>query len=171
MINISRLKVYRKGLRVERLHTVFHIAPYNNGFHSANAALIAHELCVLNGMDSASVIRYMLLHDVAEGYVGDTPSNAKRENPDLASWLQDAEDRWEAVNIPDKPELHHSEARIAKAADIIELGMYCVEELHLGNSNMEHVLNNVMKYLHESMKELNGVSDFMEHFICRGKPS
>ena len=66
-MDFVKLNVYRKGLTVERLHTVMHIAPYNNGFHSANAALIAYELCQLNReVNSASIIMYMLMHDIAE---------------------------------------------------------------------------------------------------------
>jgi len=168
-MDISKLNVYRKGLRVERLHTVYHIAPYNNGFHSANAALIAHELCKYNGMDSASIIRYMLLHDVAEGYVGDIPSNVKKDYPEIKSILDKIEHTWEEVYIPDMPDLHHSEIAIAKASDAIELGMYCIEELKLGNQNVEHVLNNIIRYLHEDSNNVNGVSDFMEYFVCRGE--
>lgn len=168
-MNISKLNIYRKGLRVERLHTVFHIAPYNNGFHSANAALIAHELCVLNGMNSASIIRYMLLHDVAEGYVGDIPSNVKKDYPEIKSVLDRIEHKWEEQYIPDMPDLHHSEMAIAKASDAIELGMYCIEELKLGNQNILHVLDNIIRYMQDYIGTVNGVSDFMEYFVCRGE--
>ena len=166
-MNINRLNVYRRGLKVERLHTVPHIAPYNNGFHSCNAALIAHELCQLADINSASVMRYMLLHDVAEGYVGDTPANVKRDYPDIKHALDIAESEWEARNILDMPDLCIQEKDIAKVADITELGMYCLEELALGNTNLIKVLVNVVNYL-EEYKNIKGVSHIFNHFVSRG---
>ena len=169
-MNIERIKVYRKGLKVERLHTVAHLTPYNNGSHSANAGLIAHELCILNNMQSSSpaVVLFMLMHDIAEGYVGDMPANVKRDNPDLRKMLSKVEDHWEKVNLPHMPDLHHHERAIVKIADIVELGMYCVEELALGNTNLNHVLVNVINYLGE-YSEYKGVAEFVEYFISRGE--
>jgi len=163
-MDINRLHIWRKGLKVERMHTVPHITPYNNGFHSCNAALIAHELCMLNGINSATVIRYKLMHDIAEGYVGDTPTNVKKDFPDIKKALDRAEKHWEKTYIPDMPDLHPQEKEIAKAADLAELGMYCLEELHLGNKNVLFVLNNVIAYL-KSYQDIKGVTDFIDHFI------
>ena len=165
---INKLHVYRKGLKVERMHTVQHIMPYNNGFHSCNAALIAHELCLLNNLNSASVVLYMLLHDVAEGYVGDSPANVKMEYPDIKKALDKAESDWETKHIPDMPDLHVQEKRIAKVADLSELGMYCLEELWLGNKNVTEILVRVVEYLH-NYKEVKGCEDFINHFIARGE--
>ncbi len=165
---IDKLHVYRKGLKVERMHTIQHITPYNNGFHSCNAALIAHELCVLNGLNSASTILYMLLHDVAEGYVGDSPANVKRDYPDIKCALDRAESDWEQKYIPDMPDLHIQEKNIAKIADLSELGMYCLEELWIGNRNVTEILVRVVEYLHD-YKDVKGTEDFIEHFVSRGE--
>lgn len=165
---IDKLHVYRKGLKVERMHTVQHIMPYNNGFHSCNAALVAHELCLLNGLNSASTILYMLLHDVAEGYVGDSPANVKRDYPDIKRALDMAEYEWEQKHIPDMPDLHSLEKKIAKIADLSELGMYCIEELWLGNKNVTEILVRVVEYLHD-FKDVKGTIDFIEHFVSRGE--
>lgn len=163
-MDINRLHIWRKGLKVERMHTVPHITPYNNGFHSCNAALIAHELCLLNGLNSASVIRYMVLHDIAEEYVGDTPANVKRDFPNIKIALDEAEKHWEEKYIPDMPDLHRQEKDIAKVADLAELGMYCLEELHLGNKNVLFTLKNVIDYLKE-YQDIKGTTDFIDHFI------
>lgn len=165
---IDKLHVYRKGLKVERMHTIQHITPYNNGFHSCNAALIAHELCVLNKINSASTVLYMLLHDVAEGYVGDSPANVKREYPDIKQALDNAEKDWEQKYIPDMPDLHKQEKAIAKVADLAELGMYCLEELWMGNKNVTEILVRVVEYL-QDYKEVKGTEDFINHFVARGK--
>lgn len=165
-MNINRLHIWRKGLKVERMHTIQHITPYNNGFHSCNAALIAHEICRLNNINSASVIRYMLLHDISEGYVGDVPANVKRDFPEIKYALNIAESIWEERHIPDMPDLSIQEKSIAKIADLSELGMYCIEELSLGNDNVDEVLINVIKYLQDYI-DIEGVSDFIFHFISK----
>jgi len=164
---IDKFHVYRKGLKVERMHTVQHITPYNNGFHSCNAALIAHELCTLNNINSSSTVLYMLLHDVAEGYVGDSPANVKREYPDIKTALDIAESDWEQKYIPDMPDLHPQEKAIAKVADLAELGMYCLEELWIGNRNVTEILVRVVEYLHD-FKKVKGTEDFINHFVARG---
>ena len=160
---IERLDLYRKGLKVERLHTMPHIIPYNNGFHSANAALIAHELCVLNGLNSASLVMYMLLHDVAEGYVGDVPANVKTDYPDIKHALNEAEKDWEERNIPHLPNLSHQERKIAKAADLLELGMHCLDELAIGNNDMQFVLKNVIQYSDQYREDIAGFSKLIDH--------
>lgn len=158
----------RKGLKVERLHTTPHHQPYNNGFHSANAALIAMHLAVENkftALSTSTVIKYMLMHDVAEGYTGDMPANVKRENVLLSNALAIAEDSWiERNNIP-LPDLAHEEAVICKAADLIELGMFCRDEIAMGNRNMYFVMDNVMEYLEALMSNsFSGMAPYMKYF-------
>lgn len=167
-MDINRLHILRKGMKVERMHTIPHITPYNNGFHSCNAALIAHELCRLNNISSASTVRYMLLHDVSEAYVGDTPAYVKRDYPDVKTALDAAEKDWEEKHIPDMPDLHPMEQAIAKVSDLAELAMYCLEELELGNKNVYPVILNCINYL-EDHKNIKGVSQFIDHFITRGQ--
>ncbi len=162
---IERLNLYRKGLKVERLHTMPHIIPYNNGFHSANAALIAHELCELNNIDSASVVMYMLLHDVAEGYTGDVPANVKMDYPNIKHALNEAEKDWEERNIPHLPDLSHQERKIARAADLLELGMHCLDELAIGNQDMQFVLKNVIQYSDQYREDIVGFSKLVDD-IC-----
>ncbi len=166
-LNLERLNTYRKGLKVERLHTVTHITPYNNGFHSANAALLSHELCELNSIDSRSVVLYMLMHDVAEGYVGDMPSNFKRDYPSVKMELDQAEKEWESLNLPFLPTLTPEEKDIVKIADLAELGFYALEELALGNTNLNHVLVNVVDYMQE-FRMYVGVNNLIDHFVSRG---
>jgi len=172
-MDISKLKTIRKGLNVERLHTVPHIIPYSNGLHSANAALIAHQLCTDNNIDSANVIRYMLLHDVAEGYVGDTPAYVKKEFPAVKGALAAAEKDWERTFLPDIPKLEPNETWIAKASDLLELGFYALDELAMGNSNLKHVLATVVSYANDlfvdTNTEVTGVNQILNYFASEGK--
>lgn len=167
-MNIRTIEVYRKGLKVERLHTIPHLTPYNNGFHSANAALIARDLCVYNDIAPATTMYYMLLHDVAEGYTGDLPANVKVDNPEMAAMLDRIEDNWAEIHIPHMPDLAPIEKRVAKVSDLAELGMYCLEELILGNKGVILVLTNVVEYL-QNYTDVKGCQEFITHFVSRGE--
>lgn len=154
----------RRGLRVERMHTKFHHSSYTNGHHSANAAMIAYYLCLLNSVLNESiskVLLYMLLHDVAESYVGDIPANAKVEHPALKQVLDTIERDWCILHKIPLPELNEGEKIICKCADLIELGYFCIEEINLGNNHVHEVLENVVDYL-ESRTHVNGVEYFRD---------
>lgn len=163
MLDINKLVTMRQGLNVERMHTIRHIQPYNNGFHSANAALIVIELAKLNNMTSPRMVEYMLLHDIAEFGIGDTPANAKRKNPDLKIAVDRAEVKWLKENQIHLPEMTGFEFRICKAADLYELGMFCIDEINMGNVTVNIVLDNVIKYL-EELKDVKGVTDMISSF-------
>ncbi len=165
-MNIARLTAIRKGLKVERLHTVPHIQPYNNGFHSAGAAIISMELCKLNEMTSGDVIRYMLLHDVSEYRTGDVPADVKVENPELKLALAVAEEDYEKSIDLELPELTDRQHDICRIADLAELGLYCVDEIRMGNTEVYHVLKNVVSYLN-TMKFLQykGVRELKSRLV------
>ena len=162
---LERLKIYREGLSVERLHTVPHIQAYNNGYHSANAALIAYELCKLLGVDSGPVVLHMLLHDVPEGYTGDIPGNFKDDNPIFTGELNIIEHQWVCTNIPDLPLLNAQQINICKLADIIELGFYCVDEIEMGNRKVVAVLDHVVDSMTDYQFDHEDIRDVYSSFI------
>lgn len=164
---LDQVIIYRRGLNVKRMHTIPHIRHYDNGNHSACAALIAVELCKLNDVTpehELKILRYMLMHDIVEQFVGDAPADAKRIEPELKVILDIIELKWESKNLPMKPkDLDGLPAGICKASDIIELGMFCIEELNMGNKMVMHVLENVINYL-GSYIHIKGVYQFLTHF-------
>ncbi len=109
----------------------------------------------------------MLMHDVAESYVGDMPANVKMENQVIKNQLSVIEKAWEKANLPGMPDLHPKEQLIGKIADLVELGMYCVDELRIGNVNVQVVIDNVIDYLdNEVFKQIKGV-DKLIRFLRR----
>lgn len=156
---IKRTLLYRKGLRVKRLHTWHTLLPYSNGHHSANAALIAMELCRANNIMSSKCIRHMLLHDIAEQLTGDIPAPAKWENPEFATMVQQMETKWLAANTVIEPVLTEQEYDICKAADIIELAMHCIEERDVGNTTVSEIIRRMIKLL-DAMTAILGVQSY-----------
>lgn len=165
---LEQVIIYRRGLNVTRMHTVPHIRHYDNGSHSASAALIALELCKLNEVSEGyqfDIIKYMLMHDIAEQFVGDVPADVKRIEPTIKEVLDKVEKSWERKNIPSKPEsIGIFGSRICKCADLIELGMFCVEEINMGNRHVRHVLENVISYLGDHISKVKGSYQFLTYF-------
>lgn len=162
---VKRLLTYRQGLAVERLHTRPHIQPYNNGYHSANAALIALELCMANKMELSvpTCLKHMLQHDIAEGKLGDPPAPVKRLDA-LRKGYYILENEFERTLLPWFPDLHPQEKDICFIADKAELGFYCMDEKAMGNTLLNPTLINVIKYINEKKTEYNGVEEMLEYF-------
>ncbi len=166
---LNRVGTYRDGLSVERLHTHYHNIPYNNGFHSANAALIADELaqlCHLPNSHVLKIMRYMLLHDVAERFVGDIPSPFKRVLGDKVKGLMDkAEEDWLEGQDIFLPNLCPLGKEICKVSDIIELMEYSKREITTGNSGVAIVIVNCKRYLAQMIILNKHLRDFVHYYL------
>lgn len=162
-MNLRTINKYRNGYRVERLHTVPHHTPYNNGNHSANAAMIGYELAKINHLKTSDIILALLLHDLHEADLGDIPAPMKRSSPEISKCISKAESNWDSHNIPDYPALCQASKEVVKAADIMELGLYCLDELQMGNKHIIHVLKNVIRYL-EPYDHIIGVGGIVTLF-------
>ena len=165
----NRLNTYRDGLSVERLHTHYHNLPYNNGFHSANAALIADEIARFANFDQTeqlSIVRYMLLHDVAERFVGDIPSPFKRVLGEKVKGLMDeAEGNWLNSKGIQLPDLSEAQKEVCKVADIIELMEYSKREMATGNTSIEIVITNCKTYLGDMLILNSKVRCFVSYYL------
>jgi len=169
-MKVDWISLARQGGQVQRCHTVPTIRPYNNAEHTAGALVIAKELCEANEMGvsaCADVMEYLLVHDMAEAYCGDTPANVKLENKALAQQLDVVERDWEVNNVPGhyvaKHHLSAAQRRICRAADLIELGYYCVEEREMGNARIWPVWDNVVKYMIGFEGCIPGAAELMSH--------
>jgi hypothetical protein len=160
---LDKIKMYRAGLGVTRLHNMPHISHYDNGSHSANAALLAHEICVANDINSAAVVLYMLKHDLHEFYTGDIPAYVKTDNQPLGDAIHALEMHIESSHKIDLPVLSYIECDVAKFCDLAELGFYCIKEKKLGNTNLMGILRVVTSKC-GIYTSLIGVSQIVEYF-------
>lgn len=130
----------RQGGAVERCHTIPHQGSYSNGLHSYNAA----QLClVFHPSPSLALIKAILDHDVAEFVVGDMPSTMKIMSPAIAVELQNVEDR-----VEERFGLHTyltmEEKRWLKACDLMELYLWTIDQLAMGNGFATMIHENIM---------------------------
>jgi len=133
------------GASVKRFHTVPTIQQETVGHHSHCVAL----LCTLfDPHASRELITMALLHDLPEQVVGDIPSPAKREL-DFADRLEDLEQSILQQGFGYVPNLTKREAKTLKLADIGSGALFCLQEMRMGNSIIEHVFWRYLEYAFE----------------------
>ena len=140
----KRNQVIRAGCNVRRFHTELLINSETVGHHSASVALLC--LTLTDGRCSKDLLVAALKHDLGEQFTGDIPAPAKRANHGLKEELLIAE-----LNHPDSDAILHpiltgAEEQLLKAADLLDLGFKCVEEIEMGNRTARRILNNVLEY-------------------------
>lgn len=173
-MNIEWINTTRLGGQVTRCHTVPTIRQHNNAEHTAGALVIAKELCEANGMSltaTAGVLEYLMVHDTAEMYCGDVPANVKKEHKKLADELDVVEQDWETRNVPfsyvTSKDLSQQQRWVARCADLLELGYFCVEEAEMGNKRIHPVWENVLHYVIPFEEDINGVFEVMSELRTR----
>lgn len=130
-MNITRVKLWRAAARVARFHTVPTIRGQSVGEHTFGLLAILTEICT----PSALLLKAALAHDAPECITGDVPAPAK--------WLHvELEDALRLVEGRLKREydlifgLDPRETRLLKFADMLELSIYSLEEVDMGNRHM-----------------------------------
>ena len=143
MDSITKIKAIREGGSVKRCHIMPIINEYDVAQHSYNVLSL---LLVLNPNMSANLTKAALWHDVAERWLGDVPATAKWTYPSFAHPYEAAEDTvLEALSL--KPEITEDEKRWLKGADMLELWMFCIDQLNLGNRNVMQMKNKCEEFL------------------------
>lgn len=145
---INEIALLRQGNAVRRAHTLRHLGEYTVGQHSADALSL---LLLLHPNPSAHLMRAVLWHDVAEAHTGDVPAPAKWRSPDLKNALDAAEDAYLRAQLPTVHrtlmELTADEREWLNAVDSLELMLWAVEQVALGNSMAMTVVGRVMAHL------------------------
>lgn len=134
------VRTMRYGGAIQRFHTTRTVRPQCIAAHSYGVAMVL--LAV--GVHSPAVLAYALLHDQAEQATGDIPAPAKWRSDALGSALDTIENEFNvAHNIREiEVALTHDEMVLVRWADTYELCQYALEEVHIGNRYMLHILDN-----------------------------
>lgn len=159
--------------QVQRCHVMPMQRKTNVAEHTYNAMTIAFKLCEVNGIDPGPAVMALLFHDTPELVTGDIPATAKWMHPYLANGdselSQDVDHELDLAepwrrhfrqnNIP-QPGITHIHQDIAKAADMLEFTMTCIEEIRRGNREASLVAcaNRGLKYL-EKYKHVTGLAN------------
>lgn len=126
----GRLKELREAGHVERVHTIPHHGSYTVGYHSWNVAVL---LLGLHPDPSPRLIRSALLHDVAERWTGDLPGDLLWRDEGLREALGAVEERVREKLQVSPFDLGEGEAWWLASCDVLELWLWCWDQIHLGN--------------------------------------
>lgn len=141
---IKWIKRAMRGGSVKRYHTVPTIGEETVGEHSFGVAMMV--LAITGGKASMDLLKAALFHDMAEQVTGDSPFTSKKAFPLLKCALEVAEEDWEKEN-GFHIELNERDRNLLKAADMLQLLMFCSKQRSLGNTFMDKVFINGANFL------------------------
>ena len=128
---------------VERFHTVPHLRPYTVAQHCWRMLMLLYKL---HPCPHRQLVGAILFHDSAERWTGDIPAPAKW-------WIVDADfdvvEERILTGLGVHFDLEDHDQHWLKALDLLELYLYCLDELSLGNSNLQQVSHVCLRILNE----------------------
>lgn len=120
------------------------------GSHSYN---VANLVMLLRPDCRKELLMVAIRHDSAEWIAGDSPSDVKRQVPELKVALDAYEDKVFADIGLSLPELTADEYKVLKVADNLDGLMFCIQEREMGNLLIIPVFNTYNRYLKKQIAE------------------
>lgn len=145
MKTTEQLLQRRLGGLTERCHNIPHQGSYSVAAHSWGVAMIYHFLWP---EDFPRMAMHCLSHDVPEAWLGDIPAPTKMYVKGLSQALQGLESRLNAsMGLPPEAGLDPLSMSRLKAADRIELYMWCREQVAIGNRYALECQHEITRYI------------------------
>jgi len=157
---LSAVLELRRAGRVQRCHGIPHHGSYSVAEHTYQMLHLLMSLCP---KPSKALIEAVLYHDSAELELGDTPRPAKTRFPDLGKAVAKAEDVVNGELSVMQDRLLPSELSWLRALDVLELAMWCLDQLDMGNKNVMPVLERC----HDALLEIQ-VPEELNYFLKSG---
>jgi 5'-deoxynucleotidase YfbR-like HD superfamily hydrolase len=142
-VEFRRLLLMRGAARVARMHTIPTYRTQTVGEHTFSLLAIL-DYVMQDHTVTLDLLRAALYHDVSEYITGDVPSTAKWANSGLEDSLKFVEHRIEKQYELPKINSTSVEGRILKFCDLMELGIFCLEEHWMGDYRMKDICNRVI---------------------------
>lgn len=142
-MRVETVRLILESYGVKRYHTA-RVSPQELGQHSARVAVI---LAYLKG--DWSLTPYALVHDVPEIDTGDIPATTKWRYPELSAMLDRLEKDFAEEHGLHLPMIPKEDGELLRAADMIELVLYCNEQIRAGNTFARDMLQRGVAYVHK----------------------
>jgi 5'-deoxynucleotidase YfbR-like HD superfamily hydrolase len=139
---VTQARALREAGHTKRCHTVPTVGEYSVATHCYHAVSL---LFVLHGNPSQELVKALLWHDAAERWLGDLPSPAKANFPEMAQYYEAAERAVMAERIGTFA-LTTDEGRWLKAIDVLELHMWVLDQIAMGNQHVRHMHGVIRKW-------------------------
>lgn len=127
--------------------------------HSYNVAMLCWRLH--DREPSAELLKAALFHDLAETVTGDIPAPVKWHSPAIKAELEKVEAIFDKI-FHLEVSLSPTEELILKWADSLELMWYCVDQIRLGNQNVEDIWRNIDRFLTTLQPVKNANNELMK---------
>jgi len=128
-----KIKVLREAGQVMRGHAKQLHREYSVGIHTYNMLGL---LEVLHPDPSLRLYRAILWHDVPERFTGDIPTPVKKLVPEIKEGLKTLEQKM-LKELGGEVPLSGDEGCWLKAIDMLELWLWCREEMAMGNKAVD----------------------------------
>ncbi|QDP65303.1 MAG: hypothetical protein Unbinned200contig1000_43 [Prokaryotic dsDNA virus sp.] len=144
--SIEKIKFMREAGAVRRCHTIPIVGEYNLAIHKFNMLSM---LRVLWPEASLFLVWAIIEHDIPERLTGDIPAPAKWLNLIDSESLSDLESDIliDTINYDHGSALNEIEKKWLHGLDILELALFCRDQIHIGNRNLEVMLDRIHKYI------------------------
>lgn len=160
---IKAVRALRGGSHVMRCHTRVYHGEYTVGQHSFDMLTLLFML--YPEQPTIHLVKAIWLHDMGEYWVGDAPSPALKDYPKYRKEYKKAQgDSLKYATGLEMPVLSRYEQMWLKALDLLELWLWCVDQLALGNTTVSGFITRLLEAFQELDKigELpTEVDDFM----------
>jgi len=167
----------RDGGNVQRYHTKNLIKPQDVAQHSFNCALIVDhfgELIGLNEFERYETVMHMLLHDVPEQAIGDTPYYTKVQHNNIKAGLDAAELEWCRGHLPKRyfdlttmANFSEKQKVLCKFVDSYEAMCKVDEEVAaMGNNSLRTLTHNIWIVCWGLLQEHSFLSPLERYLIC-----
>ena len=176
MKDFDKIYWYRKFGRTRRFHTERIIGEETVFHHTASTAILL--LTLVPEECTSKLIEAVLRHDLEEGITGDIPAPVKWRCQGIIDEMESA--TRESYGIP-SVDLSDRESKLLKAADFLDATMTCLEQRMLGNTMIDTVFLNYVKFERKRNLITQAFSVAMyEHWssieikyqeVCRANPS
>lgn len=139
---IVEAHLYRDAADTLRYHTQRTLRSQTVGAHSFNMLMLIQ----LVAPDSRKeVLQAIMFHDLPEKFTGDMPAPIKRASPALKVLMDELE--MDLAPLYRDFNLTPEEHALVKWVDLMELAMFGLEELKMGNRYAEEVAQNGIQWL------------------------
>lgn len=178
-MRLSNLFMNMRRLRhLKRCNTTPVIMPEDVAQHSYYVTLLAKlwydevNNLASKKLNYGLLLEKCLLHDMEEVFVSDIPYNVKHSSHEFHDTLEEVINTGMSKVIDDYPIEHFSfiarrrwedirrtckdglEGKVVALCDMLELAIYCYEEVKMGNYNCKHMLSNCREYLPALLNEV-----------------
>lgn len=152
------IKEYRRMLNIQRLSGTPKLKGYDLAQHSYYVALLYLHFARKEEISvNVVILEKILKHDLLEIYTGDLPWPAKNLNDmTQTSWMAIEDEISDTYPIAKpftdskiKQYLNEQQLKLFKVIDLLELWIFCKEEITLGNASKEvkHVEENCVNLM------------------------